>query len=464
MNDSQAAAELHMSVAEFQEMLAYFEEQAMHEACTADAEETDAVVNLAVRPAGATLDARRPPPALKYKRLPKGRVGPPMAIGENLLQILMHSQEWHGVLAYNELDCNVIKIKAPPFATWGIARCGLWTDNDTTITQAAISSKYNVEFPRSEIDACILAAAERQSYHPIRTSIRKLAWDGNKRLCTWLQDYLGAKDCSYTRAIGPKVLIGMVARIMQPGCKLDTMPILEGAQGIRKSSILKVLAGKEEWFSDTAITIGDKDSYQALRGAWVIEFGELAAVLKRGGARLETAKAYLTASVDRYRPSYGRRVQSFERQCMFFGTTNEHDYLRDPTGNRRFWPIACGMIDLEQLAKDRDQLIAEALVYYDAGQAWHLSESEQAEATKEQAQRNEEDPWESSVLDYLEAAGEWVTVATILADAVRLPEDRAKPQDQQRIGGILRRAGWKPRGNFRPNRWIRVNEKKKVEA
>lgn len=470
INIAKHAAELGMSVEEFEEMHEHFAREQEREeeaelaaiaAATPPPKQLSLPMPIAAptRPAEAVSPRKAAPLAFKRKLLADGSLGRILPIGENLMAILANAPEWQGVLAHNELDGSDIKIKPPPFNLG--AHCGQWTDNDTFLTQCAISSRYNVEFPRAEIDAAIQTVASQHRYHPVRIALEKLVWDGEERLTTWLQVYLGAKNTQYMRAIGPKILIGAVARIFQPGCKLDTMPILEGAQGLRKSTVWKILAGKEEWFSDTAINIGDKDSYQSLRGAWIIEFGEMAAVLKRGGARLETAKAYLTASCDRYRPSYGRRVQTYERQCIFVGTTNEHDYLKDPTGNRRFWPIACGTIDIEALREDRDQLMAEAVAAYKKGVSWHLSEDEAAIAHAEQAQRNEEDPWESSVIEWIRREPEFVTTAGLLNDAIGVPQDRCKPQDQQRIGGILRRAGWAPRGAYRPVRWFNAKAKAK---
>ena len=181
--------------------------------------------------------------------------------------------------------------------------------------------------------------------HPVRNYLNSLRWDGTPRLETWTTTYLGAADTPLNRAFGSRWMISAVARIMRPGIKADHMLILEGPQGAKKSSALKALAG-EEWFTDELAEIGSKDAAQQMRGTWIIEIAELDAISR---AEVSRIKAFLTRTIDRYRPPYERYVIAVPRQCVFAGSVNPDTYLRDETGNRRFWPIRCGVIDLDAL-------------------------------------------------------------------------------------------------------------------
>lgn len=466
MNDAKAqrAAEQGMTVDEFDAMLEAFEREALDQealegkaAAAAWTEEA----STAASSSSAKASLRRLP-VLAYKCLADGSRGRLLPTVHNLKELLVHAPEWRGVLAFNELSCSIIKLCEPPFGELAGSAEAQWTDDDTFNAQVALAGAYGTEFARKDIDSAVSAVAKLQRFHPIRAALEKLTWDGKQRLDTWLQDYLGAKHCAYSCAVGPKILIGAVARVFAPGCKLDTTPILEGSQGARKSTVWRILAGRDEWFTDTAINIGDKDSYQNLRGIWFIEFAELEALLKRGGAQLEAVKAYLTASSDKYRPSYGRHVQTFERQCLFVGTTNEHEYLQDATGNRRFWPIACSAIDIEALSRDRDQLIAEAVWRYHFGVPWHLNEIEEALASAEQALRNAEDPWEPLIAEYL-LKRDSTTMVDVLTFGVELQVAHFRQADQKRAASIMRQLGWANNKSARPVRWYPVNIKARAK-
>ncbi len=189
-------------------------------------------------------------------------------------------------------------------------------------------------------------------------------------------------------------MISAVARIMRPGIKADHMLILEGPQGAKKSSALKALAG-EEWFTDELAEIGSKDAAQQMRGTWIIEIAELDAISR---AEVSRIKAFLTRTIDRYRPPYERYVIAVPRQCVFAGSVNPDTYLRDETGNRRFWPIRCGVIDLDALQSQRDQLWAEAVARYREGAVWWLNEPELIALAKgEQEQRYQGDAWDTRI-------------------------------------------------------------------
>ena len=216
------------------------------------------------------------------------------------------------------------------------------------------------------------AVAREITVHPVRDHLGALAWDGVPRIETWACRYLGAEDTAFNRSVGALWLISAVARIFRPGVKADHMLVLEGPQGARKSTALKILAG-EDWFTDELPDLGSKDAAMHMQGVWIIEIAELDAI---GKAEVSRIKAFLTRTTDRFRPPYGRYTIEVPRQCVFAGTVNPDTYLRDETGNRRFWPVRCGTIDIDALARDRDQLWAEAVARFRAGAIWWLETPE----------------------------------------------------------------------------------------
>lgn len=239
-------------------------------------------------------------------------------------------------------------------------------------------------------------------------------------------------------------MIGMVARIMKPGCKNDYMLILEGSQGIRKSSACRVLAG-DRYFSDNLPPIRDanKDLSQHLAGKWLIEMAEMSATSR---ADTEAMKAFLTRTHETYRPAYGRNEITQPRQCVFIGTTNRQEYLRDATGDRRFWPVRCGVsgepCNIDGLSSVRDQLFAEAYHLYQRGEkCWPSPEFEAEHIRPEQEKRFERDPWEDMIQAHVQTAEtDRLTVARLLTQAIeKKAPNRA---DSARVKAILQRLGY----------------------
>ena len=266
-----------------------------------------------------------------------------------------------------------------------------------------------------------------------------LLWDGHSRLNTWLRDYCGAEDTAFVREAGRCWLLAAVYRAYEAGYKFDHMLVLEGEQGIGKSTVFEILAGN--WFDELGKFDG-KDSAEKLAGVWIVEIAELAGLKK---SDVETVKSFLTVRSDRYRPPYGRRVEEFPRTCVFGGTTNSDTYLNDSTGNRRFWPIRCDRIHIPALRQDRDQLIAEAVQCYRQGESLLLSNKAQDEAKKAQEDRYACDPWEGQVSDYVNLQKS-VTMEEIMIHALKIEHHKEWNRgDTIRIGNIMKKLGWERR-------------------
>lgn len=285
----------------------------------------------------------------------------------------------------------------------------------------------------------IVDVAHKNRFHPVRDYLDGLSWDGVPRIENWLCRYLGGEETAYNAEVGRCFLIAMVARIYRPGCKQDYMLILEGPQGVLKSTGCKTLAG-EEYFSDGLPDLrSGKDVSQHLPGKWLIEIGELSAMSKTETTKI---KEFVTRTTEKYRKSYGHYEVTEPRQCVFVGTTNDDCYLRDATGGRRFWPVACGEFDLEALEADRDQLFAEATHLFKAGANWWPNRHfEEVTMKPQQDARYEADVWEEPIMKFVEGRP-WVSVCQVARDGLGIDISRAGTADQRRIGSALKRLRW----------------------
>ncbi|EGQ0386362.1 hypothetical protein HDN74_002316 [Staphylococcus pseudintermedius] len=243
--------------------------------------------------------------------------------------------------------------------------------------------------------------ALQNAYHPVRDYLNNLEWDKKPRLETLFIKYLGVEDSKVNRTITRKSLTAGVARVMEPGCKFDYMLTLYGPQGVGKSAILKKLGGA--WFSDSLVSVTGKEAYEALQGVWIMEMAELAATRK---AEVEAIKHFISKQIDRFRVAYGHYIEDFPRQCIFIGTTNKVDFLRDETGGRRFWPMTVNPDKVEvkwsKLTKDEiNQIWAEAKHYYEQGEELYLDPELEEEMRSIQSKHTEESPYLGIIEEFL---------------------------------------------------------------
>jgi predicted P-loop ATPase len=324
------------------------------------------------------------------------------------------------------------------------------TDVDVGIVQDRLQHAGLTRLSKDIVHQAVDIRASKRSFHPVRDYLDGLTWDGSKRIEKLFPSYFGVEPGPYAKAISRMFLVSMVARIFRPGCKADHMVVIEGPQGVLKSTACAVLAG--DWFSDGLpdVSVG-KDVSQHLRGKWLIEVSEMHAMTR---AETTLLKAFITRQTERYRPSYGRKEVIEPRQCIFIGTTNRDTYLRDETGGRRFWPIKCGKIEIDKLIRDRDQLFAEAVqLFRNDVQWWPDKNFERDHIMPQQEARYEPDVWEEKIAVYL---GEQtrVTVGQIAQHALFIETSRLGTHEQRRISAALERLGWERlQKDYRGTRW-----------
>jgi len=378
----------------------------------------------------------KPPAAGGWKdqlaRTESGSLIPHM---QNIELILGNDERWCGVINFCAFSSKIVKLRAAPYG----GDTGEWADIDDVRVMKWLAQFYNFRVKASSVLEAVSVVAHDHRFHPVQEYLRRLEWDCTPRLESWLTETLGVAQTEYSSKVGKRWLISAVARAMEPGCKADAVMILEGGQGAGKSTALSIIGGK--WFMDTPFTLGDKDAFQAIRGKWIIELGELDSFNK---ADTTKAKQFFSASVDTYRESYGRRTCDVPRQCVFVGTTNQDEYLKDATGNRRYWPVACTSIDLDRLREIRDQLLAEAVFCFDAGDRWWVNRDEAPLFTAAQEERFVVDEWEGPILAWLEESqiGETTTGAEVMKTALNLDFGHWGKPEQMRVGAIMHRFGW----------------------
>lgn len=405
---------------------------------------------------------RRAPPwldgAIKDDR---GRVLP---ILRNAALALREAPELKGAFRFDELQRLVIVEKPLPLADGAeqrnISHPRPLSDGDVSQVQEWLQHAGVPKIGRETMAQAIELCAQERSFHPVRDYIDSLKWDGAPRLRGWMTRYLGAEANPYSAAIGRMFMIGAVARVYEPGCKFDYVAVLEGRQGAGKSRACAALGG--EWFSDSLPDVTrDKEASQHLRGKWIIEISELSALSR---AEAEALKSFISRPVERYRPPYGRDEIIEPRQCVFIGSTNRETYLGDDTGGRRFWPVQVGRIDVDTLAADRDQLLAEAVAAYRAGERWWPDEAfERDHIREEQEARFEVDAWEPAIERFL-AGRIRVQVSEVAREALDIVAAKVGTAEQRRISRILTRLGWASERDWRGRFYVSPNAAEEEET
>lgn len=383
--------------------------------------------------------------APNYLKTSQNQVRP---IHSNIITCLKTHDTWAGKLAYNTLTKRTMVHSSP----WDPTRRH-WREQDDILLVDWLAKQEGIFVSQpSTVAQCVETVARDNEYHPVVTYLNGLDWDGEERLDSWLENYLGCmpnevQSSKYLAAVGRCVLISAVARAYKPGCKVDTCMILEGGQGKFKSTAVRTLAG--DWYTDDLRDIQSKDASMQVQ-TWIVELSELDSLTR---AEASHVKAFISRQVDRFRPPYGRRIEEFPRPGIFIGTVNPSEYLKDETGARRFWPVETGHIHIEWLEQDRDQLWAEARVRYLHGDPWWFDASTREElATPMEESRRLKDPWEDDVMEFANthriAGSKYVTLRDIEVIKLDIKSAQRDQRIDNRVASILRAHGWK-RKQFR---------------
>lgn len=361
----------------------------------------------------------------------------------NAVLFLTHHRDMEGTFVYNEFSDEIVLNKRPmwikPRRNFEIGQ----RIKDEDITHATTwLERHGVQIPLNTARSAIVAAAKENTINPPKDYLEKLVWDGTKRLDMWLIDICGVKDTAYERLVGSKWMIAAIARMFRPGSKVDNILILEGDQGLGKSTLLKELCTFDDkpYFTDDLAPIGTKDCSIQLQGVMVVELPEMQVLMRTD---MNVFKPWLSRTVDRYRPPYGILLTDSPRRCIFAGTWNPDGtgLFDDPTGSRRFWPVTCTEIDMVALRGCRDQLWAEAIVRYKAGEQWWLADDEAITwARAEQELREAEDTWAEKINEV--TAGMTQTTIGLLLTELNIPMEKRDRRCERRVGNHMRRMGW----------------------
>jgi predicted P-loop ATPase len=402
-----------------------------------------------------------------YKELTRNKDGRVESNTANATLVLVNHEQWQEILAFNELTLQAECQKPPPWDATempaGGATAGHWIDEYYTYLSNWLQRHAGITLPKGQIKDVVSVVARRRAYHPVRDWLSGLKWDGKPRLENWFQTYLGApkEKEQYLSRIGKWSLMGAVARAMEPGCQLDYVTTLIGDQGLCKSKVIRALSPDPKWVMVHDLRLDNKDALQNLRGKWLVELAEIDSM---SGYRHSQVRSFVTCSTDTYRKSYGDLSGDYPRQCIFFATGNEAEFLHDSTGGRRWWPFDTGRVDIDALIRDRDQLWAEAYHRYQAGERyWPTPEEEQELFAGEQEARRVADAWEGAIADYLarpRSVDRFITTELLLTQVIKKDlKDCGRP-DTTRVGQIMSRLKWVVRESKAPGHPRRFYEPK----
>jgi predicted P-loop ATPase len=381
-------------------------------------------------------------------------------IRENVELCLRHDEGLKRLVSYDQFGERIVFGRRPPWmkqypGAEEVKAGDPWTDVDDLRLAGYLAETFNlIDAPELKVRAAVTLVARDHAVHPVRAYLNALRWDGVNRLDSWLSTYFGAPASEYASKVGTWWLVSAVARIMIPGCKVDHTLILEGPQGLAKSSALRVLGG--EWFSDADLgDLRSKEAALALAGLWIVELAE-GEIFSRASTR--ALKAFVTKEFDDIIPKFSNLRSRMKRQSVFALTTNDDaDYLTDPTGNRRWWPVRCTQIDLDGLRRERDQLWAEAIARFRNNEAWWpVTDEEKALCEMQQQAREAEDPWDDRLRAALASVTEYTTISELLTDTLTIPVPQQGRRERLRVAACLRRLGWTESGRSNDaRRWAR---------
>lgn len=355
--------------------------------------------------------------------------------GFNVSLILQHDPAF-ATLRWNVMRFEV-EAESGPLA--GVPRGSL----DTALADWLYNApEYRIRVSRDDAAARLMLVARSRPYDPVQEYLNKLpAWDGLKRIDSVLTRLCGCLDNDYTRGVSRKFFTGAVARAMDPGCQLDTVLLLHGPQGLGKTSFVRAVGGP--FMAELHMDPSAKDTLQTIAGRWFVELSELATARRTD---VETMRAFITRRTDVLRLPYGRIIEEFPRRCVFVGTTNDDTPLRDMHGSRRYWPVTVGRVNVEALVAERDQLFAEALVVYKAGEKWWFDAVDQEMADREAELYTEADVWQEYIREWWEKLAErpkQITLMEVARRALLLDPNSIGPATAARIGRALASLGFK---------------------
>lgn len=389
---------------------------------------------------------------LTLKVFKDGEKGGPLDNMANAITAFTRAPEWRDSLAYDEFSNRPKLLAPPPWVKMDRREAARSYPRDCHDDDAVMATTWiqNAAIPNMKLSVvkdAWMTVAKHHGYHPVKSYLNAITWDGTKRIDSWLIDHMGAEDTKLHQQFGAKFLISAVARIFNPGCKVDTVLVLEGPQGLKKSQALQALANG--WYTDHIPDLTSKDAAIQIQGVWIVEHAEFD---KLGRAESNRAKAFISTGTDRFRPPFGTCSEDFPRQCVFAATLNPSStgYLNDETGARRYWPVLCGVtwkepgrkVNIKTLTAVRDQLWAEAVVRFQLGENHWLEGDMEAEQTKVTDVRFTSDPWAGRINKAI-ALVKFVTIGSILENILGIPLGTANKSHQDRVGKVLRAAGWK---------------------
>lgn len=362
----------------------------------------------------------------------------------NAIHALRCAPAWKGVFQYDALALQIRALKPPPYATQEQKSAWtprVWTDDDDRRTTEWLQRE-DILVGTEITAAAVETVALENRVWPVRDYLRGLEWDGVQRIDTWLTTFFGAEDCEYHRVVGAKWLLSAVARAMLDDAKVDTILILEGAQGIGKGRAIEALMPNRSWYTDSIKEFLSTEAARQLAGKWIIESSELEG-LKGNGKSEEGVKAFLSRVIDNYRAPWGRRAQDHPRRCVFIGTTNKSEILTDVTGNRRFWPVKCTTARPDDLREVKNQLWAETYDRFSRKERmqWWLTPEETVLAKAAQEARMEADILEPKAIGLLRGVKE-ITIGDLSTMLFDMEAHEISMQQVARVRRILEHLKW----------------------